>query len=111
MASRWCECAGKEIDEDRARGDTVCMSCGTVIRDLRIVNEAEITETSGGGIHVVGQWLSNDDLRGPSSGGLMGLNVRESRQITLQKARRGIADIATNMRMNQHCIDAAFKVS
>lgn len=111
MSSKACKCGANEIDTDRARGVSVCMKCGEVIEDTCIVNEAELTETSGGGIQVVGQWLSSDDLRGASSGGMMGFNVRESRQITLQKARRGIMDIANNMRMNQHCVDAAFKVS
>ncbi|CAF2472231.1 unnamed protein product [Rotaria sp. Silwood2] len=110
MSSRACKCGGTEIDTDPARGVTVCMQCGEVIEDMRIVNEAEITETSGGGIQVVGQWLSNDDVRGASAGGMMGFNIRESRQVTLHKARRGITDIASNMRMNHHCVDAAFKI-
>ena len=110
MSSKACKCGGTEIDTDRARGVSVCMRCGEVIEDTCIVNEAELTETSGGGIQVVGHWLSNDDVRGASTGGMMGFNVRESRQITLQKARRGIMDIASNMRMNHHCVDAAFKV-
>ncbi len=111
MSSKVCKCGGTEIDTDRARGVSVCMKCGEVIEDTCIVNEAELTETSGGGIQVIGQWLSNDDVRGVSAGGMMGFNIRESRQITLQKARRGIMDIASNMRMNHHCIDAAFKVT
>ncbi|CAF1478831.1 unnamed protein product [Adineta steineri] len=110
MSSKACKCGGTEIDTDRARGVSVCTKCGEVIEDTCIVNEAELTETSGGGIQVIGQWLSNDDVRGASTGGMMGFNVRESRQITLQKARRGIMDIASNMRMNHHCIDAAFKI-
>ena len=111
MSSKACKCGGTEIDIDRARGVSVCKKCAEVIEDTCIVNEAELTETSGGGIQVVGQWVSNDDLRGSSGGGrMMVFNARESRQITLQKARRGIMDIAGSMRMNQHCVDAAFKV-
>ena len=110
MSTKACKCGGTEIDTDRARGVTVCKQCGEVIEDTHIVYEVELAETGGGGIQVVGQWLSNDEVRGPSAGGMMGFNVRESRQITLQKARRGIMDIASNMHMNHHCIDAAFKV-
>ncbi|CAF0773459.1 unnamed protein product [Rotaria sp. Silwood1] len=110
MSSKACKCGGTEIDTDPARGVTVCMLCGEVIEDIRIVNEAEITETSGGGIQVIGQFLSENDVRGGSAGGMMNFNIRESRQITLHKARRGITDIASNMRMNHHCIDAAFKI-
>ncbi len=110
MSSKVCKCGGTEIDTDPRQGLTVCMKCGEVIEDTSIVNETELTETSGGGIQVVGQYLSNDEVRGASAGGMMGFNIRESRQITLQKARRGIMDIASNMRMNHHCVDAAFKV-
>lgn len=110
MSSKACKCGGTEIDTDRTRGVIVCKKCGEVIEDTCIVNEAELTETSGGGIQVVGHWVSNDDVRGASASGMMGYNVRESRQITLQKARRGISDIASNMRMNHHCVEAAFKV-
>jgi transcription initiation factor TFIIIB Brf1 subunit/transcription initiation factor TFIIB len=110
MSSKVCKCGGTEIDTDRPRGVSICMKCGDVIEDTFIVNEAELTETSGGGIQVVGHWLSNDDVRSATTSGIMGFNIRESRQITLQKARRGIMDIASNMRMNHHCVDAAFKV-
>lgn len=110
MSSKVCKCGGNEIDTDRARGVSVCKVCGEVIEDTCIVNETELAETSGGGIQVVGQFLSHDEIRGGTTGGMMGFNVRESRQITLQKARRGISDIASNMRMNTHCVDAAFKV-
>lgn len=109
MSSKVCKCGGTQIDTDRVLG-SVCMKCGEVMEDPCIVNESELTEISGGGIQVIGQWLSNDDIRGSSAGGMMGFNIRESRQITLQKARRGLMDIASNMHMNHHCVDAAFKV-
>lgn len=111
MSNRGCKCGGKEIDEDRARGVSVCMSCGSVIEDLRIVNETEITELAGGGVKVIGQFISQDETRANASGGIQGINSRTSRQITMQKARRGIMDMAGQMRMNQHCVDAAFNVS
>ena len=110
MASKACKCGGTQIETDRAQGITVCKSCGQVI-DTVIDGENEFMETGGGGIQLIGQFVSSDDVRGISSAGMMGMNVRESRQITLQKARRGIVEIASSMRMNQHCIDAAFQVS
>jgi transcription initiation factor TFIIIB Brf1 subunit/transcription initiation factor TFIIB len=109
MSNKACKCGGTEIDTDIARGITVCKKCGKA-DDAYIVSEPEFMETRGGGIQVGGHFVSNDAQRDSSSGGMMGFNVRESRQITLQKARRGIMNIASNMRMNHHCIDAAFKV-
>jgi transcription initiation factor TFIIIB Brf1 subunit/transcription initiation factor TFIIB len=111
MSSKVCKCGGTEIDTDRARGVCVCKKCGEVIEDTFIVNEPELVETIGGGIQNSGVWIPDNGLSGPSAGGMMGFNIRESRQITLQKARRGIMDIASNMRMNHHCVDAAFKVT
>lgn len=110
MSSKACKCGGTEIDTDRARGVTVCKQCAAVIEDKFIVNEAEFTEVSGGGIQSVGQYVSHDDVRGSSGGGKMGFHMQESRQITLHKARRGIMDIASNMHMNHHHVDSAFKV-
>ena len=110
MASKACKCGGTEVETDRAQGIIVCVKCGQVI-DTVIDGETEFMETGGGGIQMIGQHVSHDDTRGISSAGMMGMNVRESRQITLQKARRGIVEIASSMRMNQHCIEAAFQVS
>jgi hypothetical protein len=100
MSSKPCKCGGTEI----------YTNCAEVIEELSIVNEPELTDTRGGGIQVIGTFVGEDDIRGPSTGGMMGFNARESRQITLQKARRGIMDIASNMRMNQDCVKAAFQV-
>lgn len=111
MSSKACKCGGTEFDTDPARGVTVCTQCGHVIDDMTITNDVEIVETNGGGRQVVGHYVSNYDVCSTSVGGAMSGAIRESRQITLYKARRGITEIASNMRMNQQCIERAFNVS
>ncbi|CAF1238348.1 unnamed protein product [Rotaria magnacalcarata] len=109
MSSKTCKCGGTEIDTDPVRG-IVCMQCGDVIEDMTIAGDVEIIETNGGGRQVVGQYVSNHESYSTSGGGMMNHTIRESRQITLYKARRGITDIASNMRMNHQCIDRAFNI-
>ncbi|CAF0865596.1 unnamed protein product [Didymodactylos carnosus] len=109
MSSKVCKCGCSEIDTDRAQGVSVCTRCGEVIEDSLIVNETEVQDI-GGGLHIIGSWVGSDDVRAASTGMMGYANIRESRQITLHKARRGLMDISSNMHMNQHCTDAAFKI-
>jgi len=51
-------CGGTEIDHDQARGDAVCVSCGSVVESLCIVNEVEFQENSAGNASVIGQYVS-----------------------------------------------------
>lgn len=58
MSSKVCKnCGSSEIDVDQARGDAVCMGCGSVLEDNIIVSEVEFVE-SGGGSLAVGQFVS-----------------------------------------------------
>lgn len=59
MSSKVCRnCGGSDIDVDQARGDAVCMGCGSVLEDNIIVSEVEFVETGGGGSLAVGQFVS-----------------------------------------------------
>lgn len=53
-------CGGTEIDHDQARGDSVCISCGSVVESLCIVNEVEFQENSAGNASVIGQFVSSE---------------------------------------------------
>lgn len=68
MSSKVCKnCGCSDIDVDQARGDAVCMGCGSVLEDSIIVSEVEFVETGGGGSLACGQFVSaegeNDHLR------------------------------------------------
>lgn len=45
---------------DAARGDAVCMGCGSVLEDNIIVSEVEFVESGGGGSLAVGQFVSTE---------------------------------------------------
>ena len=63
MPSRMCkQCGCTDIDTDQTRGVSVCTGCGSVLEDQLIVSEVQFQENSGGGSHVVGQFVSTDGM-------------------------------------------------
>lgn len=103
-------CGSSELEVDPSRGDTVCTNCGTVLEDSVIVSEVQFEENAHGISSAIGQFVSSE-----SSGGCRGFGnnfhasgVRESREITLQKAKRAVSNLCQNLRLNQHCLDTAF---
>ncbi|CAN8000666.1 unnamed protein product [Ixodes hexagonus] len=105
-ACQHCGCS--EIDTDPARGDAVCTNCGSVLEDSIIVSEIQFEENAHGGSRAIGQLISADGTSGRSLGGFQHGSGKESRALTLQKARRKIVQVAERLRLNQHCIDTAF---
>lgn len=111
MSSRMCnQCGCTDIDIDSTRGDAVCTGCGSVLEDQIIVSEVQFQENSGGGSSLIGQFVSSD---GPgksfSIGGTFPHGMqKESRTITLQNGKKRIQQLASQMNLNQHCIDTAF---
>uniref|UniRef100_A0A9J8BZI4 Transcription factor IIIB 90 kDa subunit n=2 Tax=Cyprinus carpio TaxID=7962 RepID=A0A9J8BZI4_CYPCA len=111
VTMRKCKnCGGTDIDVDQARGDAVCMGCGSVLEDNIIVSEVTFVENSGGGSSAVGQFVAGDSSGNvPSLGGNFHTGVgRESRAATLQNAKRQINHLGHQLQMNQHCLDTAF---
>uniref|UniRef100_A0A3Q3E4X2 TFIIB-type domain-containing protein n=1 Tax=Labrus bergylta TaxID=56723 RepID=A0A3Q3E4X2_9LABR len=111
MSSRVCKsCGSSDIDVDQARGDAVCMGCGSVLEDNIIVSEVEFVETGGGGSSAVGQFVSSEG-GGPNpsfgDGHFTGVG-RESRAQTLQRAKQNINTLGHQLQMNKHCLDMAF---
>ncbi|KAM3870912.1 transcription factor IIIB 90 kDa subunit-like [Diretmus argenteus] len=111
MSSKVCKnCGGSDIDVDQARGNAVCMGCGSVLEDNIIVSEVEFVETGGGGSSAVGQFVSGDGgAKNPSFGEGYYTGVgRESRAQTLQSGRHQINMLGHQLQMNKHCLDTAF---
>ncbi|XP_053404726.1 transcription factor IIIB 90 kDa subunit-like isoform X2 [Mercenaria mercenaria] len=111
MSSRMCnQCGCTDIDIDSTRGDAVCTGCGSVLEDQIIVSEVQFQENSGGGSSLIGQFVSSD---GPgksfSIGGTFPHGMqKESRTVTLQNGKKRIQQLASQMNLNQHCVDTAF---
>ncbi|BES88044.1 transcription factor IIIB 90 kDa [Nesidiocoris tenuis] len=103
-------CGSSTLEVDPSRGDTVCTTCGTVLEDSVIVSEVQYEDNSHGISTAIGQFVSSE-----SSGGCRGFGngfhaggTRESREITLQNAKKAISNLCQNLRLNQHCLDTAF---
>ncbi|CAL4171543.1 unnamed protein product, partial [Meganyctiphanes norvegica] len=116
MAPAKCpHCGSSDIVLDPARGDTVCTSCGVVLAEDNIVSEVQFLENAGGGSSAIGQFVSSDSTRSrPMFKGFNGNFVRESREITLNKARQKINALAQQLRLSSHHIDTShnfFKLS
>lgn len=65
MSPKVCKtCGCSDIDVDQARGDAVCMGCGSVLEDNVIVSEVEFVETGGGASHAVGRFVASEGKTG-----------------------------------------------
>mmetsp|Transcript_10346 Transcript_10346/g.24822 ORF Transcript_10346/g.24822 Transcript_10346/m.24822 type:complete len:735 (-) Transcript_10346:139-2343(-) len=95
-------CGSTETDYDPAKGDTVCVQCGTVIEENTIVSEVQFAEDANGASSVVGQFISS------SGAGMMSSSfAKESREITISNGRRKISHIAGALSLNSHHVEAA----
>ncbi|WAR19687.1 TF3B-like protein [Mya arenaria] len=84
MSSRMCnQCGCTDIDIDSARGDAVCTGCGSVLEDQIIVSEVQFQENSGGGSSLIGQFVSSE-------------------------GKKKIQHLASQLNLNNHCVDTAF---
>lgn len=68
MSPKVCKnCGCSSIDVDQARGDAVCMGCGSVLEDNVIVSEVEFVETGGGASHAVGRFVASEGKTEPKN--------------------------------------------
>ncbi|KAK6738697.1 hypothetical protein RB195_020671 [Necator americanus] len=106
--TRTCpHCGSSDIDEDAGRGDATCMACGTVLEESIVVSENQFQERAGGSGHtLVGQFVSIERAQSQARAG--GVVSQESREVTFAKGRKLIEEIASQLRINQHCIDTAY---
>uniref|UniRef100_H2Z3U4 Transcription factor IIIB 90 kDa subunit n=1 Tax=Ciona savignyi TaxID=51511 RepID=H2Z3U4_CIOSA len=101
-------CKSSEFDVDPARGDTVCMNCGSVLEENRIVSEVTIQENADGSASVVGQFVASEGSYNPHLSGFQYGIGKESRQVTLDKGKTQIREMAALLNLNRHCVDTAF---
>lgn len=106
-------CGGTDIEHDHARGDSVCTNCGSVLEDNIIVSEVSFQEQSSGASSVVGQFVSSEGGSFRSGSSLPGSSLhhglgKDSREVTLQQARRRLNVLGSMLKLGQYCIDTAF---
>lgn len=106
------QCGSTELESDPTRGDTFCTKCGAVLEENLIVSELQFEEGSHGAANLIGRMVSSDanykSLAAGTIGNNLSVNSRESREITLENAKRRIKGIGQQLRLNSHCVTTAF---
>lgn len=111
MYGATCKCGSNELDRDPSSG-IICTSCATVIEENLIVSDLQFEEGSHGAANLIGRMVSSDANYKSLAAGTIGNNLavssRESREITLENAKRRIKSIGQQLRLNTHCVNTAF---
>lgn len=90
-------------DITNANNDTVCKNCGYVQEDNPIVSEVTFGESSSGAAVVHGSFLAAGQAHSGSSGAL------ESREQTLQNAKRKLRAVSYALQIPEYITEAAFQ--
>lgn len=103
-------CKGTEFERDlsNANNDLVCKECGVVSEDNPIVSEVTFGETSAGAAVVQGSFIG----AGQSHAAFMshgGSSALESREATLNNARRKLRAVSHALNIPEYITDAAFQ--
>lgn len=99
------QCGGTDFVKDiiNANNDTVCNNCGYVQEDNPIVSEVTFGESSSGAAVVHGSFLAAGQAHSGSSGAL------ESREQTLQNAKRKLRAVSYALQISEYITEAAFQ--
>lgn len=103
-------CKGTEFERDlsNANNDLVCTNCGVVSEDNPIVSEVTFGETSAGAAVVQGSFIGAGQSHA-SFGSHGGSSALESREATLNNARRKLRAVSHALNIPEYITDAAFQ--
>lgn len=96
-------CFSTDIETNEAKGEVICLNCGTVLEENQIVESLEFVENHNGSISMVGQFI-------PSSGGksyIISMGLRDSREAALQRGYSNIQKIADHLHLPIQIVEAA----
>ncbi|TDH66443.1 hypothetical protein CCR75_009458 [Bremia lactucae] len=112
MANTICPtCSCTEIDVIDVSGDSVCVSCGTILEENNIVSTIEFQESGNGAHSVAGQFVSATATKAYGNIGTSGRNYGdESRANTLASGKKKIRQIAGMLRLGDHYVDSAYRL-
>ncbi|KAA0193529.1 hypothetical protein HAZT_HAZT002891 [Hyalella azteca] len=103
MVDKCKNCGAGEFDVDPKTGATICVECGVVQDENSIVNELQFMENSRGQSSAMGQFIAHDSSAPrPMFNGCQGTFSKESRELTLQKAKKKIGALATSLGLSKH---------
>ncbi|GJJ68295.1 transcription factor IIIB 90 kDa subunit [Entomortierella parvispora] len=105
MACRYC--GGNSIEYDAGQGNATCTNCGAVLEENTIIAEISFNESGGGAASVVGTFVGEGKAGARSTGPGRRQTSQESREKTLEAARRRIQAMAVALKLNEHHADVA----
>ncbi|KAG2237600.1 hypothetical protein INT48_004503 [Thamnidium elegans] len=99
-------CGSDKTEVDNASGISVCVNCGVVLEENRIVSEVAFAETSGGKAVVQGSYAGESGRI--SGGGLFGRSRgREGQEQAIENGRLKISSLAHAVHLPERYRDAA----
>ncbi|KAF9937743.1 transcription factor TFIIIB subunit brf1 [Mortierella alpina] len=100
-------CGGNSIEYDAGQGNATCTNCGAVLEENTIIAEVSFNESGGGAASVVGTFVGEGKAGARTSGPGRRQTSQESREKTLDAARRRIANMAVPLKLNEHHVEVA----
>ncbi|KZV83445.1 hypothetical protein EXIGLDRAFT_656106 [Exidia glandulosa HHB12029] len=94
-------CANRHIEYDSASGSSYCVGCGVVASENAIVSEVTFGETSSGAAMVQGSYVGAGSARARMNSAFGKGTSIESREQTLENARRKIHQVASAMKLKE----------
>lgn len=109
MMESQCKTCGARGSVDYECGDAVCTNCSTVLEQGYFVSEVQFQENAQGGSSALGHFIASDAISTRPVFMLNGFQApRESREITLRKAKKRIDALAQELRLTSFATDTAF---
>ncbi|KAF9914134.1 transcription factor TFIIIB subunit brf1 [Lobosporangium transversale] len=100
-------CGGNNIEYDAGQGNATCTNCGAVLEENTIIAEISFNEGSGGAASVVGTFVGEGKAGARTLGPGRRQTSQESREKTLDAARRRITAMAVALKLNEHHAESA----
>ncbi|KAF9426188.1 transcription factor TFIIIB subunit brf1 [Podila epigama] len=100
-------CGGNSIEYDAGQGNATCTNCGAVLEENTIVAEISFSESGAGAASVVGTFVGEGKAGARTSGPGRRQTSQESREKTLDAARRRITAMAVALKLNEHHAEVA----
>ncbi|KAG0266606.1 transcription factor TFIIIB subunit brf1 [Mortierella polycephala] len=99
-------CGGNSIEYDAGQGNATCIGCGAVLEENTIIAEVTFND-SGGAASVVGTFVGEGKAGARTMGPGRRMTSQESREKTLDNARRRITQMAVALKLNEHHAEVA----
>eukprot|EP00211_Chloroparvula_japonica_P016916 CAMPEP_0119128638 /NCGR_PEP_ID=MMETSP1310-20130426/6711_1 /TAXON_ID=464262 /ORGANISM="Genus nov. species nov., Strain RCC2339" /LENGTH=296 /DNA_ID=CAMNT_0007118995 /DNA_START=190 /DNA_END=1077 /DNA_ORIENTATION=- len=107
MVLRCNHCGSQDVEHDGNKA--VCTVCASIVEDTSIVSEVQFHESSSGASSVGGVFVSGMSSRQPFS--VPGMyEASETRQMTLQRGRRVLQQLANQLGLNTQHVDMAHRL-